>query len=260
MRIKRVSENKYAAYDEDFNRVGTCTVRRRELSRIFPDRPVQYEIIVNCNEESRYLLWGAAVTRARMLAESQRMPSRVYTCLSPENSEERQILTDLGFTETDMIIRTVKPVTDEQVNLPIPYGCTIVRDYLTNENEIRKCLTRYNECFGTNESRSWLIGLSEKPDFARILMVSPDELCGELMVWRSGKNGVIGIIQTARKWREKGVAGYLIEDARKYFATMDLENILFDVWLASPGCKELARSSGFKKGSIIELRPEILIG
>lgn len=260
MRIKRVSDNKYAAYNDDFERVGTCTVRRRDLSRIFPDRPVQYEIIVNSGEESRYLLWGAAVTRARMLAESEKRPSRIYTCLSVENEEERQILTDLGFSESDMIVRCVKSVTDEQVNLPIPYGCTIVRDYLTKENEIRMCLTRYNECFGTNENRSWLIGLSEKPDFARILMVSPDDLCGELMVWRSGKTGVIGIIQTARRWRGKGVASYLIEDARKYFATLGLENISFDVWLASPGCKELASGSGFKKTGIIELRPEILIG
>ena len=76
-------------------------------------------------------------------------------------------------------------------------------------------------------------------------MVSPDDLCGELLVWTEDGEGVIGIIQTARRWRRQGVASYLIEDARLYFASLGLSCSHFDVWLEAPGCLPLARGLGY---------------
>ncbi len=257
MKIKRTSENKYVALDDHDIKIGSCAVARRELPRIFPDAPTQYVIKVSCDDECRDLLYGAAVTRARLIALKQQQPCRIFADMDVNDKKGLEVIRALGFGGGDGINRMVRPVTDERITFPVPVHCTIVRDFLENEDERQKCLKRYNECFGTDYDKSWLKKIYTRRDFARILMVSPSELCGELMVWSQGYTGVIGIIQVARAWRRKGVASYLIEDARKYFASIGLKNMVFDVWLSSPGSLPLAKKCGFHKGEMLKLYPRL---
>ncbi len=258
MTIKRISDNKFIAVDSAGKRVGTGSVSRRFMPRIFPDCPVQIVISVSCQPECRDLLYGAAVTRARMLAKLEEAPCRVYAEVDAGAKEELDILRALGFTLRDGITRMQRFVTDERITMRVPRDCTIVRDFLEREDEMQSCLKRYNECFGLKRDRAWLEGIASQTDFARILMVSPEEMCGELMVWSRGSSGVIGIIQTARSWRQQGVASYLLEDARMYFAHLGLRQAFFDVWTASPGCLALARKCGYKNGEALMLYPEFI--
>ena len=257
MKIKRVNENKYVALDEHDLKIGSCSVVRRELERIFPEEPVQYVIKVTCDDECRDLLYGAAVTRARLIAAREQEPCRIFADLDTKDAKGLEVIRALGFSGNDGLNRMTRRVTDERITLPVPVHCTIVRDFLENEEERKKCLRRYNECFGEERDMTWLKKLSQRRDFARILMVSPSELCGELMVWSEGYTGVIGILQVARAWRRRGVGSYLVEDARKYFASIGLNDARFDVWLSSPGCLPLARKCGFKKGEMLRLYPRL---
>ena len=257
MKIKRASENKYIALDEYDLKIGSCSVTRRKLERIFPDEPVHYVIKVSCDDECRDLLYGAAVTRARLIALKESEPCRIYADLDVMDEKGLEVIRALGFGGSDGLNRMTRRVTDERITLPVPVHCTIVRDFLENEEERKKCLRRYNECFGEERDMAWLRELSHRQDFARILMVSPSELCGELMVWSQGYTGVLGILQVARAWRRKGVGSYLVEDARKYFASIGLRDIRFDVWLSSPGSLPLARKCGFRKGEMLRLYPKL---
>ena len=259
MKIKRTSENKYIALDDEDRRIGVCTVARRELPRIFPDCPVRYEINVRASDECRDLLYGAAVTRARVCAARENGPCLVYAAVDAADREGLEVLRALGFTVKDGVQRMYRDVTDERVTLSVPRDCTIVRDFLENEDELNRCLRRYNECFDEQYDRAWLKQLTENDNFARILMVSPTELCGEALVWSRGRTGVIGVIQTSRAWRRRGVASYLMEDARKYFASLGLKDISFDVWLSSPGCLPLAKKSGYRKGETLVYYPEVAL-
>ena len=242
MKIKRSGENKYIALNDAGDRIGFCAVSRRELERIFPDAPTQYVIRVKCDDECRDLLYGAAVTRARLIALRHTEPCRIFAELEPGDTKGLEVIRALGFGGNDGVNRMVRRVTDERVE---------------NEEERKKCLRRYNECFGADYDMAWLKKLSQKRDFARILMVSPTELCGELMVWSQGYTGVIGILQVARAWRRKGVGSYLVEDARKYFASIGLKDMTFDVWLSSPGCLPLAKKCGFRRGEMVKLYPKL---
>ena len=257
MKIKRISVNKFAAYDDIGICRGQCVIRRRDLSRVYPDRPIQYEIVVSCDEDSRDLLWSAALTRARVVAAEEPLPSRVFTVLSPNDGETGELLTALGMKTDDGIVRYKKRVTGEKIYLPVPEGCAIRRDFLGKEDEMRKCLTRYNETFAREEKRDWLEEIASRPDFARILMVSPEELCGEALLWRSGSTGIIGVLQTVPKWRRQGVASYLMEDARKYFESIGVTNMAVDVRLSAPGNRALARKSGFSAGDTLTVYPYI---
>lgn len=257
MKIKRISVNKFAAYDDIGICRGQCVIRRRDLSRVYASRPIQYEIAVTCDEDSRDLLWSAAVTRARVAAAEEPLPSRVFTTLNADDGETAELLMALGMSMDDGLVRYKKRVTSEKIYLPIPEGCAIRRDFLGKEDEMRKCLTRYNETFAREEKRDWLEDIASRLDFARILMVSMSELCGEALLWRSGMTGVIGILQTVPKWRRKGVASYLMEDARKYFESIGVTNMAVDVRLSAPGNRSLAMKNGFSAGDTLTVYPYI---
>lgn len=257
MKIKRINPNHFAAYDEDGRCVGKSSIQKRDLNRIYPDCPVEYRITISCDEESRDLLCGAAVTRARILAAKETEPCRVCAEVRPEDRELLALLESLGFRVNDSLTRMSRSVDSAPVVAPIPKDCTIVRDFLENKDEFEKCLKRYNECFGTKCSREWLKAITEKPDFVRILMVSPAGLCGELLAWSSGSSGVIGTLQVARGWRRMGVATYLMEDVRKYFSTLNLRTILFDARVSAPGVVPLAKKTGYRPSEPLILYPEL---
>ena len=129
MKIKRISVNKFAAYDDIGICRGQCVIRRRDLSRVYASRPVQYEIAVTCDEDSRDLLWSAAVTRARVAAAEEPLPSRVFTTLNADDGETAELLMALGMSMDDGLVRYKKRVTGEKIYLPIPEGCAIRRDF-----------------------------------------------------------------------------------------------------------------------------------
>lgn len=258
MRIRKTGENRFSVFDEKNKCLGRAVIERTVMERIFPDRPVQYKIRVSASETAKHLLYGAAITRAKVLAAKEPQACRVYADVDADDATALEVLKALGFKNYDGVVRMVKPVTDERVLATLPEGCTVVRDYLARETEFEKCLRRYNECFAEENDAAWLEELTEKPDFARLMLVSEEGICGEALVWSDGMTGVVGVLQTARAWRRKGVASYLLEDARKYFASLGLTRMSFDMWRASPGCPELAISAGFTEKQILKVYPEMV--
>ena len=256
MRIVRESENRYVAYDDNNREAGFSTVTLRELPRIFPDRPVQIEISVQSTDESRFLLYGASVTRACALAMKNPGRCRVYAAVDPENTEDLKVLQELGFERADGVCRMTRGLPGSIPCEDLPEGCIVIRDRLESEAEKEKCLRRYNECFGEHKDMEWLNRLTLHQGFTRILLVS-DKLCGEVLLWSVGLEGVVGVIQVPLSLRRKGFGTILMEQARQYFAEIGMEKITFDAWRRSPGCWELAKKSDFTPSRLIEEYPEL---
>ena len=252
------ADNTFIAREDDGTPVGACTVQPRRMG-LFPDMPRQYVIEAEGDDRALHVLYGAAVARARALAAQTNAPARVYAEVGVGDERALEVLHALGFSDGDGVVRTYRRVTGQMNVRLMPEGCTIVRDFLADETERRFFLERYNACFGMRCGEEWLEEITSQPDFARILMVSPDDLCGELLVWTEDGEGVIGIIQTARRWRRQGVASYLIEDARLDFASLGLSCSHFDVWLEAPGCLPLARGLGYTGEDPLMLYPSLIL-
>lgn len=252
------AENTFVARGDKKEIVGVCTVSPRVMT-LFSDRPNQYVISARGDRRALHVLYGAAAARARALAQEAHAPGRIYAEVALGDETSLEVLHALGFRDGDGVVRMYRPVSD-RINLrPLPAGCSVVRDFLADPAERKFFLERYNAYYGRENDDEWLSEITSQSDFARILMVSPNDLCGELLVWTENGTGVIGIVQTARKWRRQGVASYLIEDARLYFASLGLRYSQFDVWLRAPGCKPLAVSGGYEGGNTLMLYPELLV-
>jgi len=256
MRIVRESDNRYTAYDDNNIEAGFCTVTRRELPRIFPERPVQIEICVSAGNDSRFVLYGAAVTRARFLAQQEKQPCRVYAVVEPSETADLSVLQELGFERSDGVCRMTRGIPGAIQSIELPQNMIVIKDTLESETEKQKCLRRYNECFGENKDMDWLDELTLKSGFTRILLVS-DRLCGEVLLWSTGLEGIVGVIQVPQALRRNGYATLLMEESRKYFASTGMEKITFDAWRRSPGCWKLAAKAGFTPSKMILEYPEM---
>ncbi len=252
-------EDSFVARGDDKRVVGECTVVKRNMASLFPQTPVQYVISAKGEERALHVLYGAALARARMLRLRHKEAARVYAEVAVGDEKSLEVLSALGFSDGDGVTRMYRRVTNQLNIRRMPQGCTIVRDFLQDPLERKFFLERYNAYYDLHNDDGWLSEITSQADFARILMVSPDDMCGELLVWTEDGAGVIGIVQTARKWRRAGVASYLLEDARLYFASLGLEYSQFDVWVKAPGALRLARGAGYSDGTPIMLYPDMII-
>ncbi|MBR3927801.1 MAG: GNAT family N-acetyltransferase [Clostridia bacterium] len=250
-------ENTFVARTDKNKLLGVCTVSKRNMEMLFPDCPTQYVIRTEGDSSSLAALYGAAVARIRMLHFRKATPARAYAEVNVDDEESLNVLEALGFQMTDGVVRMYRNVTGEDNYHLLPPGCTIVRDFLGDPMERRFFLERYNACYDLHNDEAWLDEIVSQPDFARLLMVSTEDLAGELLVWTENGKGVIGMIQTARRWQRRGVASYLMDDARLYFKSIGVKEMQMDVWKSVPGAIPLANAAGYMGDKPILVYPEL---
>lgn len=250
-------EDTFVARTDRNKLLGVCTVSKRNMEMLFPDCPTQYVIRTEGDPASLAALYGAAVARIRMLHFKKNTRARAYAEVEVDDEESLNVLEALGFRMTDGVVRMHRKVTGEDNYHLLPSGCTIVRDFLSDPVERRFFLERYNSCYDLNNDEEWLDDIVCQPDFARILMVSTEDLCGELLVWTENDKGIIGMIQTARRWQRRGVASYLMDDARLYFKSIGVKDMQMDVWKSVPGALPLANAAGYIGDKPILVYPEL---
>ncbi len=131
------------------------------------------------------------------------MPALVYAECAPGDAARMGALMALGYRDEDGLVRTVRALRHGPIYRHLPQGCTIVRDYLADENESKYFLERYNAMFGRSRDMAWLKGLKKLPDFARLLMIAPTGLRRDGGLVGFGR-GVVRIALTSPAGRERG--------------------------------------------------------
>lgn len=251
-------ENTFVAYDDLGGELGFATVTQVMRDMLFPGRPHQLLIQTDCETEALDALLGAATARAMLLARLKPgTPARIFTECRPDDEARMNALESQGYRDDDGLIRMHRPLRRGPIVKPQPKECVIVRDYLIDETEGRYFVERYNAMFSTRMDEDWLKGLKQRPNFARLLAAAPDGLAGELVTWSDGAAGVVGVIQTPPHWQRKGVASYLMEQARNYWVDRGLSEAYFDVWTRLTGAMRLAATSGFRPEGMLKRYPGI---
>jgi GNAT superfamily N-acetyltransferase len=250
-------ENTFIALDDLESKIGEAGVIPMVCGALSPERPHFLLVRAECAPEAESALLGAATARALALARQRGMPARVYAECAPEDTARMGALEALGYKDDDGLVRTRKPLRHGPIIRPLPEGCTIVRDYLADENESRFFLERYNAMFGRERDAAWLKRLRRMPDFARFLVIASNGLAGELIAWSEDGAGIAGIVQTTPAWQRRGVASYLMELARLYWLDRGLKEAYFDVWTRLTGAARLAATSGFRPAERLMRYPGI---
>lgn len=250
-----VSENAFEAVDPRSGEVyGTCTVTEERVPLLFPDRPYHVRLDINGADEALDMLLGAAFARARALCMAQPEPARIYASCAPDDDEMLARLRNYGFRDNDGLMRMRCKMTYNEAPKP-PMGCVIVQDSLEDAREQRYFLERYNGLSVESRDARWLAGLAARRGFRRILTVAPTGMAGEVVVWMDGETGVIEFFDTARRWRNAGVAGCMLSLACGYLIENGAREAVADVRAKVPHARRTLEKAGFEPDTLLRRYP-----
>lgn len=249
-------ENTFCAIDERSGEtLGASVIYTDYNPTLYPARPLQVRIHLDSSDAPDALL-GATITRARQICERSGKLSRIFVHCAPNDAELLERLEPFGFQDNDGLVRM-------QLRLPTPHnfkapaGCAVVHDNLSDPVERRYFLERYNQLYNTNRDLAWLSRYIDRPGFMRILTVAPTGMAGEILIWRESYSGVIGYIQTSKRWRRLGVASYMLSLACEAFEQQDLYCAEASVRVRHPHMLKLMSKAGFSQTELLMRYPGI---
>ena len=259
MKGEAQDENAFFAYDELELPMGSAKVIEATRDTLFPSRPHQLLIEMDCQQDAFFALVGAATARAYALARKEpHMPARIFTEVLPEDEERMEMLSTQGYKDNDGLVRFSRgEIRRTPLTKPLPKGLVVVRDYLIDELEGRFFLERYNALFSAGVDEAWLSALKKRDDFCRMLAVGPEGLAGEIVVWTENGQGVVGYVHTPPKYQRQGIGSHLLEQALQYWAEHGVRGACFDVWMRLKGAMLLAATCGFRQEDLLMRYPEI---
>ena len=224
--------------------VASCTVNEEVYNELFPDCPFHIRLDIEGDRGCIDGLMGAALARARSICAEKNTHARIYVPCAMDDEEMLDILAAYGFRNDDGIDRMY-------ANLPLgnepkaPMGAVVLHDKLEDAQEQRYFIDRYNSICGTGHDHKWLNDIISRRGFRRILSVAPTGMVGEIIVWFDGECGVIEFFDTAKRWREMGVAQYMLKLACQYIHNSGCKSAAADVRAAVPAAKHVLAKSGF---------------
>ena len=247
-------ENIYQAFDDVTGSVvSSCIVYSDDNPALFPARPLQVRLQLDGEPLPDELL-GAAFARARAICAESGKFARIYTRCDPDDEITLDALRPMGFKDNDGLVKL-------QLKLPctadyrLPTGCVVVRDDLSDPMEQKFFLERYNELYNTDHDYEWLRSYIDRPGFTRILTVSATGMAGEILIWKENHIGIIGYIQTAKRWRRMGVGCCMLGLACEEFEKVDLMAAEASVRVRVPHILRTMEKMGFKQTELLMRYP-----
>ena len=249
-------EDAFEAIEEHTGeKLGSCRIIVEDNAVLYPTRPYSVRLDLE-GEDGLEALLGAALARARTKCLVSGKACRIYTGCAPDNAELLSLLNSYGFRDNDGLVRMAKHLPSHSAPR-LPAGCVIVRDDLSDSIERKYFIERYNQLFQTQDGENWLREKSALRGFTRFLSVAPTGLAGEIVLWCEPLVGVIGYIQTSRRWRRIGVARYMLSVAEGYFSEEGLYAVQADVRVRIPGLLATLEDSGYHQDKLLMRYPGI---
>ena len=249
-------ENSFEAVDErSGEQICTAALEVSENAKLYPSRPLRVRIRLEGRPDDE--VFGAVLARARAVCRASGLPARVYASCPAEDEALLRFFEDFGFRDDDGQVRVRRALDNPREVGKLPAGCVMVNDALEPIEERRFFLDRYNELFGTAHDLDWLESFIQRDDFMRILAVAPKGLVNETVVWREGNVGVIGYMQTSRRWRRMGVATEMLKYAARYFTECGLREMTGVVHVRIPGLLRTFERAGFYQDKLLLRYPGI---
>ncbi len=248
------AENTFEAIDERSGaQLGACTIYVSRNAELFPNRPVRIYLDIQGNPAPDALL-GAAIARAKEIGRQCSEPCRIFTQVEPADRRGMETLAAFGFKDSDGLVCLRRPLSNDAPTPP-PLGSVVVTDDLEDPIEQDYFLERVNRLYNEEYGSEWLAEFMQHEALRRILIVSPLGMQGEIVTWQEGDTGVISWLQVAKKWRGKGIARCLIEQACAQFAARGLKFVQAEVQARIPNLLHVLEHCGFKQAELMQRYP-----
>ena len=210
-------ENVFLASDEMGNEIGVGFIVRAVQPNLYPERPVNLYISMECQSAARYILFGALVARARQMRdESPQLKARVYTAIAPGDVQTKDFYLHNGFTceDTEDMLRLEIPAGDGK----IPMSCAVAQIPLNTLEEQNALIGRLVANDITFVDLNYLQGLMRMPHFLGLGLYRNTELIGEILMAGEGDACELVSLYIAAPSRRQGMGRALLHRAMAVMA------------------------------------------
>ena len=206
----------YMILDDVGVEIGKGGLIFRMMKKTFEDRPLNIEMIMESHPTARDTLYGALDACAeRIKAQNGGVPARLYTRCGIADQERYAYFTSMGFDGQDGVELFVRPLRegDASLNCYQPTGCQSVDAALHTRARREMFLRRLSDLGDEMHAEEWLLDQMQNPVFMAKVVMYDQEFVGALLMTGSPKEAILHMVGVEPKWRSRGVATGLIEEA-----------------------------------------------
>ena len=250
-------ENAFAVLDDSGLKCGSATVVEYVNHVFFPDRPLNYYLIINAQDEPSFdMLMGAVLTRVMALrARNMNLPARLYAPCSPKDVPLLNSLAFYGFQNDDAVIRMRRIFSNTERSFSPPVGCFIAPVVMENDADYEGLLDRVNAHSVAARGMDWIAQLRQEQLFQVIGVWQDERLLGELVLTAYGAEGRVEMLYTRQEAQRRGVASALLSYAGEQLLRVGIRILTAEVWRRNLPAMTLFTARRFDGVSPILLYP-----
>ena len=200
-------ENSFVVIDDAGVEIGQGGLEYRVIKKMMPDRPLDIEMTMNAHPVASDTLFGALSARAeRIKDEEGGLPARLYTRCAIDDAERHEYFTRMGFDDFDGV-----------------------------------------ELFVLNveHASEWLEERMRGPVFMAKAMYFGSDYVGSMLVTGTQAEAVLEMICVEQKWRGRGVASALVDEALVQLSKQQVPHIVARAVRRNASAMKFFKRSGF---------------
>ena len=209
------SENSFMVIDDAGVEIGQGGLEYRILKKMFEERPLDIEMIMNAHPAASDTLYGALMARAEQIKEeNDNLPARLYTRCAVNDAVKYNYFINMGFDDRDgveLFVRRIEEnMTQHRNYTPIGTKCEDADLHTRARRE--EFLQRLKSLGDDPHAEEWLTDQMRNSVFAAKVVMYGSEFVGAILVSGTQQEAMIHMIGVEPKWRGKGVGAALIDE------------------------------------------------
>ncbi len=211
-----LKENAFIVIDDVGVEIGSGWLQFRVLRNMFPSRPLVIEMAMDAHPVARDTLFGALTARASsIVAEHKSMPARLFTRCAIDDEDRHAYFTGMGFDDFDGDEFFVLPIDPNNGRRRYynPVGTQSVDVDLRTRVRREEFLSKLVNYGYEEHASEWLEARMHEPGFFARELYYGSDFVGAILVTGRQNESVLEMVCAEKKWRGRGVASSLIEEA-----------------------------------------------
>lgn len=241
-------ENSFTVIDDAGVQIGQGGLTWRVLKKMFPDRPLDIRMSMSAHPVASDMLYGALMARAQSIVATQKdMPARISTQCDIGDDDRREYFLRLGFDDYDGDELFALRIEDRSGKRRTysPVGTQSIDVNLRTRTRQEEFLLLLKEYGCEEHSARWLEERMRDPVFIARATYYGSDFVGAILVTGTQAEAVLEMVCTAQKWRGRGVASALIEEAAQTIWGQQVQYMRANAVRRNASAMKLFRRCGF---------------
>ena len=243
-------ENSFAIIDDAGVAIGQGGLEFRMLSKMYPDRPLEIEMNLDAHPVASDTLFGALCARAESIREEQGgAAGRLYTRCAIDDNERHEYFTRMGFDDYDgdelFVLRVPQDMASRRRNYS-PVGTKAIDADLRTRARREEFLISLKEYGYVEHASEWLEERMKDPVFIAKTIYYGSDFVGAMLVTGTQNEAVLEMIGVEKKWRGKGVASSLIDEALALLSAQHVPYMRANAVRRNKSAMQMLRRCGFE--------------